>query len=138
MSMIINLALSIALVWRFEIRGLAAALSVAAIIEFVLLARNLGRRLGGLGGSVTTYSVMRTLAASLLMAEVLLLWLAFLRLAGLLDLDNKIDASIAVLGGFMIGAAVYFYASRALRSQEAEVLVDRLPIPARVRSGLRL
>ena len=40
-SMVINLVLSLVLVWPFGIKGLAAALSIATIVEFTLLIRNL-------------------------------------------------------------------------------------------------
>jgi putative peptidoglycan lipid II flippase len=47
-AMAINLVLSLVLVWPFGIKGLAAALSIATIVEFTLLIRNLEHRLGGL------------------------------------------------------------------------------------------
>jgi putative peptidoglycan lipid II flippase len=137
-SMAINLVLSLAFVWPFGIKGLAAALSIATIVEFTFLTRNLGRRIGGLDARHLAFSVSRTLMASVLMGEVLLLWLAVLRLAGILDLDRKIDATFAVLGALAIGTAVYFYASRILHSEEADTLADRLPLPAGLRSALRL
>lgn len=137
-SMVINLVLSIALVWPFGIKGLAAALSIATIVEFTFLTRNLGRRIGGLDARHLAFSVSRTLMASIVMGEVLLLWLAALRLAGILDLDRKIDAAFAVTGGVLLATAVFFYVSRLLRSDEAEVLAQRLPLPASLRSALRL
>jgi putative peptidoglycan lipid II flippase len=128
-SMIVNLLLSLALVVPFGIRGVASALSVAAIVEFVLLWRTLARRVPGLDDSIMATSLLRTGAATVLMAEVLALWLAVLHFAGMLDVDQKLDAGLAVMGGVAIGAAVYFYASRALRSQEAAVLLERAPWP---------
>jgi putative peptidoglycan lipid II flippase len=137
-SMAVNLVLSLALVKPFGIRGLAAALSVATIVEFILLLRTLGRRLDGLDAGHVVFSVTRTVMASVLMAEVLALWLAVLRLAGLLDLGRKPEAGFAVLGGLLLGSAVFFYTSRRLRIDEAEVLVERLPLPAGLRSYLRV
>ena len=133
-SMIVNLVLSVALVWPFGIKGLAAALSVATIIEFVLLARTLGRRLSGLGDRALVFSLTRTVAASVLMGEVIALWLALLAFAGLLDLGRKPDAALAVLGGMTLGTATFFVASRLLHSEEAATLARRLPLPARVRA----
>ena len=133
-SMIVNLVLSLALVWPFGIKGLAAALSVATIIEFSLLAHTLNRRLRGLGGRTLGFSLSRTIASSVLMAEVILLWLALLRLAGLLDLARKPDAALAVLGGVSLGMATFFVTSRALHSDEAATLARRLPLPARLRA----
>ena len=53
------------------------------------------------------------------------------------DLDVKVEAAFATLGGTAIGAAVFLYASRLLRSEEAETLLQRLPMPARLRSYVR-
>ena len=135
-SMTVNLVLSVILVWPFGIKGLAAALSIATIVEFTLLIRNLEQRLGGLDAGHLVFSLTRTIVSSVLMAEVILLWLALLRLAGLLDLARKPLAAFAVLGAMMVGSAAFFYTSRLLGSEEAAVLVDRLPLPDRLRSYL--
>lgn len=132
-SMAVNLLLSIVLVIPFEVNGLAVALSVATIVEFVLLLRAIDGRLSGIDIGRLADSVARTGAASLLMAEVVALWLLALRAAGLLDLSNKLDAGLGVIVGMALGAAVFFCASRALGSAEARVLVARLPLPDRLR-----
>ncbi len=133
-SMVVNLVLSVALVWQFEIRGLAAALSIATIVEFTLLIRTLARRLKGFDSAGILRSVMQTIVASVLMTEVILLWLALLRLAGFLDLARKPDAGLAVVGSVAFGMISFFYASKALRSEEALTLVRRLPLPERLRA----
>jgi putative peptidoglycan lipid II flippase len=133
-SMIVNLVLSPVLVWQFGIRGLALSLSIATVIEFVLLLRTLVRRLHGFDGAHVMRSVSSTLAGSVVMGEVLLLWLALLRFAGLLDLDIKLEAAFAVGGGTALGALAFFFATRALRSEEAQVLIERLPLPAQLRA----
>jgi putative peptidoglycan lipid II flippase len=134
-SMLVNLALALALVWRFEVNGLALALSIAAIVEFLLLLATLNRRIGGLDGTVALASLLRTAAATALMAELVALWLVALRLIGLLDLDSKLDAAIASVGGAAIGAAAFAFASRLLRSEEAAVLFERFPAPRIMRRG---
>jgi putative peptidoglycan lipid II flippase len=133
-SMIVNLALSPVLVWFFDIKGLAMSLSIATVVEFALLLRTLARRLHGFDGAHVMRSVSRTVAGSIVMGEVILLWLALLRAAGLLDLDRKPDAALAVAGGAGLGVAVFFFATRALRSEEARVLVQRLPMPTQLRT----
>jgi putative peptidoglycan lipid II flippase len=135
-SMLVNLVLSLVLVWPFGIKGLAASLSVATIVEFTLLIRNLERRLGGLDAGRLAFSLTRTIASSVLMAEVILLWLALLQMAGLLNLGRKPQAAFAVLGASVLGTVVFFYASRLLHSDEAELLVQRLPLPRRLRAYL--
>jgi putative peptidoglycan lipid II flippase len=132
-SMAVNLLLSAALVIPFGIRGLAAALSVAAIVEFALLVRTLARRLRGLDNARVLRSVARTLIATVLMAEVIALWLAALNLVGLLDLDNKLDAGLALVGGTALGGLAFLWASRVLHSEEAETLLARVQLPQGVR-----
>lgn len=134
LSMVINLVLSLILVWPFGVGGLALSLSLATIVEFALLARTLDRRLGGLDTERTVRSVVTTVVATVLMAEAIALWLALLALAGLLDLGRKPEAGLALVGGVGGGAAVFFYATRLLGSSEAETVVERLPLPARLRA----
>jgi putative peptidoglycan lipid II flippase len=132
-SMILNLGLSVALVGPFGVKGLALALSAATIVEFGLLSRTLAIRLEGIELAAVVRSLLRTIAATALMAEVIALWLAGLRFAGLLDLSAKPEAGLAVAGGLILGCAAFFYTSRYLGSEEARLLVDRLPMPARLR-----
>jgi putative peptidoglycan lipid II flippase len=129
-SMLINFVLSLVLMWLFGLRGLAAALSIAAIVEFILLFRALASRIPGILGGELTYSVSRIVPGSIIMAEVVLLWLAALHFAGALDLASKFDAGLAVGGGVVIGAVAYFITTRALRSEEADTLARRLPFAA--------
>lgn len=136
LAMVINFMLSLLFVLPFGINGLAAALSIAAIIEFALLWRALSDRLHGLDGGSIVYSLVRVVASTILMAQVIALWLVLLVLAGLFDLESKFDAGLALTGGIILGAAVYFYATRLLRTEEAEVLVERMPLPVRVRALL--
>jgi putative peptidoglycan lipid II flippase len=132
-SMCVNFLLSLALVWHFGIAGLAFALSAATIVEFILLVRTLDRRVHGIAGTAVLQSIARTGIATLLMAEVLALWLAVLELAGMLDLASKASAGFAVCGGILLGATVYYVTSRLLRSDEADILAERLPMPAALR-----
>ncbi len=132
-SMAVNLVLSIILVIPFGVNGLAVALSIATIVEFGLLLRAISGRLMGIDAGRLVFSLTRTVAATLLMAEVVALWLVALRWAGLLDLESKPEAGLALAGGLALGGAVFFYTTRLLRSDEARVLVERLPLPARLR-----
>ena len=133
LSMLINLVLSVALVWPFGVKGLAASLSVATIVEFGLLARTLGRRLRDSDHARTVRSVMRCLAATVLMAEAMALWLGLLELAGLLDLSRKPEAALAVIGGVVLGSVSYVSATRLLGSEEMQLIAERLPLPSSLR-----
>ena len=128
-AMILNLLLSLVLVVPFGINGLAFALSAAAIMEFALLWRALAARMGGFDTGDLATSAGRTVLATVVMAEVVAVYLAMLRLGGMLDLGNKSDAALAVIGGCLVGGTAFFVTSRVLQSREADVLVQRLPMP---------
>jgi hypothetical protein len=64
------------------------------------------------------------------------LWLAALKLAGALDLGSKVDTGFAVVGGTLLGGVTFYLTTRALRSNEAAMLAERLPIPAGLRRAL--
>jgi hypothetical protein len=55
---------------------------------------------------------------------------------GLLDLSNKFYAAVAVIFGVPLGMGAFYITTRLLRSDEADVLARRLPIPRRVRAYL--
>jgi putative peptidoglycan lipid II flippase len=126
-SMALNLILCLILVRPFEVNGLAIALSVATIVEFGLLFRALDVRMMGIDSGRLVNSLLRTGASTLLMAEVVGLWLVCLRGAGLLDFSSKLESGAAAIVGVVLGGATYFYTSRLLRSDEARVLAERLP-----------
>ncbi len=135
-SMVINFTLSLLFVIPFGVNGLAVSLSIATIVEFALLWRALAARLHGLDGGRIAYSVVRTIAATVVMAEVIALWLSGLQLTGALDLSRKADGGLALTGGILLGAAAFFCTTRLLHSEEADVLVARLPLPSSLRTLL--
>jgi len=127
-AMLLNVALCAALVAPFGIAGLAAAASVAAVVEFALLLRALRRRLGrphtrlqdaaGLGGSV-----LRTAAATVVMAQVVVLLMILLRAAGASPHD-LLGALALVLFGGAGGLLAFLAAAALLRSAEYRVVAD--------------
>jgi putative peptidoglycan lipid II flippase len=129
-SLVVNLALCAALVGPLEVRGLALALSVATIVEALLLAWALRGRIEGVDVIGIARSVGRTVVASALMAEVIGLYLLLLDQAGHLD-ASTLDAFLALAGSAALGGAVFLAAARALRSEEAETLLSHLPKPPR-------
>lgn len=133
LSMGLNLVFAVALVRPFEVRGLALAVTLATAIECGLLFRALHRRLeSGLDLGRLVYSGLRTLAAAVLMAEVVGLYLVGLKMAGLLDSDSFLDAALALGGGAALGVVVYFGAAARLKSPEVEALVERMPVLGRL------
>ncbi len=126
-SLVANLVLSAILVGPLEVRGLALAVSLATILEAGLLFGTLRSRLAGLDVRSLGRSVGRTLVAAVLMAEVIGVYLIFLHQAGHLDTNRALDAFLALAGGGLLGGLVFLGAARALRSEEAETLLARLP-----------
>ena len=125
LTMLLNVALCAALVWPFGIRGLAAAASVAALTECVLLWLALQARLGGLDRRQMQRSLVRTVVASAVMGEVALLLLLLLRAAGADDATFGGALLISATAG-VGGLATFVAAASALRSEEYRAIVGRL------------
>ncbi|MCH7511601.1 MAG: murein biosynthesis integral membrane protein MurJ [Chloroflexi bacterium] len=126
-ALVANLILSAVLVGPLEVRGLALAVSLAAILNAALLFWTLRTRLEGLDLAALGRSVGRTLLASVVMAEVMGFYLVLLHQAGHLDTGRWLDAFLALAGGGLLGAFIFLAASRALRSEEVETLLRRVP-----------
>jgi putative peptidoglycan lipid II flippase len=84
-AMLLNLALSAALVAPFGLRGLAGAASLTAFVEFGLLLWVLSTRLGGLERRALTRTVVSTLAATAALTAVMVAALLALSAAGVRD-----------------------------------------------------
>ncbi|MSQ41766.1 MAG: murein biosynthesis integral membrane protein MurJ [Dehalococcoidia bacterium] len=125
LSMVVNVVLCALLVAPLGVRGLAAAASLSAVLEFALLLRALQHRLGGLDAPGLRRSAVRTLAATVLMAEALVLLLMLLAVAGVDD-GAAAGALIYCVAGVAVGGATYTLAALALRSEEARLLARRL------------
>jgi putative peptidoglycan lipid II flippase len=126
-SLVTNLILSAILVGPLGVRGLALSVSLATLLEAALLFWTLRGRLEGLDLPAIGWSVGRTALATVLMAEAIGLYLVLLHQAGHFDFSSTIDAFLALAGGGLLGGAVFAGAARALRSEEAELMLRRLP-----------
>ena len=126
-SLVTNLILSAIFVGPFEVRGLALAVSLATILNAALLFWALRSRLEGLDLSALRRSLGRTLLAAIVMAEVVGFYLILLHQADLLDTGRMRDAFLALAGGGLLGGAIFLAAARALRSEEVETLLRRVP-----------
>lgn len=121
-SMLINVVLAAVLVGPFEIEGLAAALSVATIVEALGLFIVLNRRLeNGLWDRTMATSVYRIVLASALMAQAVGIMLLVLDDGG--DFGRR--SFFALAAGTIVGAVVYHGAALILRIEEAEMLTLR-------------
>jgi hypothetical protein len=65
--------------------------------------------------------------STVLMAEVVGCYLILLHQVGHLDVHSTVDAFLALAGGTIIGAGTYLACARALRIEEAETLLRRVP-----------
>jgi putative peptidoglycan lipid II flippase len=127
LSMVANLILSAILVWPFEVSGLALAVSLATLGEAVLLLVTLRARIEGLDIGTIRESFVWTGVATVLMAEVIGCYLLVLHVSGHLDVSNTSDALLALVGSALLGGVTYFAIARALRIEEADALLRRLP-----------
>ncbi|MGE0228958.1 MAG: murein biosynthesis integral membrane protein MurJ [Dehalococcoidia bacterium] len=125
LSVLVNVALCAAFVSPFGLRGLAAATSIAATVEFLLLVAVLERRLGGLRQRRVGGSVLRTLAATIVMSEVIVLLTLLIRAAGV-DAHSFLGALLLTAGVGGAGLFAFAYACTLVRSEEYRELTARL------------
>ena len=120
-SMLLNVILSAVLVGSMELKGLALALSVSAIAEFVLLTLLLNGRLNRqLLSRMVWWSTVKTMVAALIMGQ--LVWLLIEVLVGLdVARDSWIVLALCVSGG----GVVYLALSLIMKQGEAEALFQR-------------
>jgi peptidoglycan biosynthesis protein MviN/MurJ (putative lipid II flippase) len=114
-------------VFPLEVRGLALAMSLASSVEFFLLFRALSRRMGGLEEGHVIYSVTRIAGATLLMVEVVSLFMVLMHASGHLNTGQLSDAFASLAGGSLLGAGAYFLVAYLLRSDELSTLLRRIP-----------
>lgn len=130
LATILNAALCAALIGPFGVRGLAAAASIAAILEFLLVARLLSQRLGGLSPVARRWtrsvrgSLWRTVAATVVMVEVVVLMRLLLAAAGA-DSESTAGALVVLALAGLAGLLSYLAVALLLRSEEAGRLVGR-------------
>jgi putative peptidoglycan lipid II flippase len=126
-SLVTNVILSAILVGPFGVKGLALSVSLATLLEAGLLFSTLRGRLEGLDVASIGRSLAETALATVLMAEAIGLYLVLLHEVGRFDFSRTGDAFLALAGGALLGGAVFAWVSRTLRSEEAELLLRRLP-----------
>ncbi len=130
-ALAVNLVLSAALVAPLEVSGLTLGVSLATIANASLLFWRLNERLGGLDLRRLAEALGRTLLAVVLMAEVLGFYLILLHEADRLNTGRLLDAFLALAGGGLLGSAIFLAVARALRLEEVETLLRRVPWPNR-------
>jgi putative peptidoglycan lipid II flippase len=125
LAMVLNVALSAAMVGPFGIRGLAAAGSLAACVECAGLWLALQRRLGGLGRRPVLRSTAQTVVASIVMVQVMVVAIVLLRAAGL-ESRGTLEALVTTLVAGTAGVAAFAAVAGQLRSEEYRLIAARL------------
>jgi putative peptidoglycan lipid II flippase len=115
------------------IQGLALATTVAATLHMVAMIAVLSKRLNGFELGKLTVSIGKTMLASGVAAAAC--WAAKWAVAGAFpSAPIKIQAAVALIAGFGVGAVVYVVAARLLRAEElgqaiAMLRRRRAPVP---------
>jgi putative peptidoglycan lipid II flippase len=122
-SIAVNYVMNSLLVQRFGHVGLAFSTSAVALVNFLLLALLMRRRIRRLEGRRLGNTVARIVAASLPMAATA--WLAS-ELTGILPLDGLALHLIQVAGSIGLAALVFYFACRLLRVEELDEAVKAL------------
>ena len=117
-AMGLHVALNVALMWRFEVAGLAFSTAASAWFQAVVLFVLLRREVGPLGGRTLASSFLYGSAAGLVMGAVCW-WMSF----RLLDGQALV---LRVAGPIAAGAAFYFLLSKLLRVKEYDILLNTL------------
>jgi len=124
LAMLLNVVLSALLVGPLGLRGLAGAASLAAIVEVTWLGMLLRRRLRGFGPLGIWRSVSRTLIASALMAEVVVVARLVIAAAG--PGETTAGGALAIVAGATgAGLVAYLVASWVLNRDQVEALLGR-------------
>ena len=121
LALILNVAFSAALAPVLEERGLSLALTLATVVEASILYWMLSRRMRGLEGRRTARSLAKTLMGTVLLTEVVGVFTFGLDLS-----QPGPGAFFAVLLATVAGGAAFVIVTRALRSEETMVLLQRL------------
>jgi putative peptidoglycan lipid II flippase len=134
-AMLVNIVGCLVLRGPLQIAGIALASSIAGLFSAVVLLVLIRRRLGGIGGSELTASVLRVGVASALMAAVLIPGAGVWAPAA----ARGLAAAAGLAGLLALGMAVYFGALWALRAPELAELaaVARRQPPANLAGSTR-
>ncbi len=133
-----SLGLSLALVGRLGLSGIALSISLSTIMTYALAILTLKHRLPALKIRPLGETVLKASVAAGWMAGLLLgLWALLVGAFHTLDAAPAMGSLIAVLGGGVVGGSAYGLAAVALRMEEALALVQVVSQWVRLRSLAR-
>ena len=125
-AMLINLVLSALLVDSLELQGLALALSIATVFEFVLLFIGLRQRIPTLMEDHLLGGLWRMAVATGVMAIAVAACAVLLVEGAGLDPDRTFDALVSLIAGAVTGTLTYFGAAQVLGLDEPAILLRRI------------
>ena len=123
-SIAATVVLYFVLMGPFQHAGLALATSMGSVMNFIVLAWMLRRRIGGIGGRTLAASGVKILVSGILAG--VLAWLVTSRIESAIGLRSVAERLIVVGAGLVVGTFAYFIAARALRVRELEAIVSRV------------
>ena len=123
--MALNVAFAALLVQPFGIAGLAAAASLASLVEFLLLLRLLDVRVGGLDRIPLRRSIGSTAIASIVMAQVVIIVRLLLGAAGL-DEGSTLGSLLLLLIAGALGGLAFLGVSAGLNRDDYQLVWRRL------------
>ena len=122
-SIAVNYGMNSLLVARFGHVGLAASTSAVALVNFLLLALFMRRKLTRLGGRELLHKVLRIVAASVVMSVVA--WIASNEIEGL-PLSRLPLRFIQVVGAMSLAALSFYGACKLLKIPELDEAVNAI------------
>ncbi|MDA0351385.1 MAG: murein biosynthesis integral membrane protein MurJ [Chloroflexi bacterium] len=117
MAMVLNVVLALILVRPFELRGLAAAASITAILEFLVLTSLLRGRIGGFDRRGLGDFSARLALATVAMVQVMVLMRLLLGALGI-DISGALGATFLVLTAGLLGVLTFGAAAITLLGDE--------------------
>ncbi len=121
-SVALNLALNLTLVWPLAEQGLAVATAISAAVQVVLLAVVFSRRAGRLSWTALTHSLVRGSISALVMSAAVLA----VTLLAPIDADASRTRQALSLGcEIAAGVVAYLSAAATLRMPELKLLLGR-------------
>ncbi len=116
----VNLALNLTLVWPLAESGLALSTALTAMVQVGLLVYLLKRRVGSLGFSRITMSLIKTISAASVMAGVCMLLTSVLSVPGGGTLARRAAAALVPT---VLGAGVYVLLAWLFKMQELKYIL---------------
>ncbi|MCK5784206.1 MAG: polysaccharide biosynthesis C-terminal domain-containing protein, partial [Desulfobacterales bacterium] len=121
-SVFANIVLCLTLMKPLAHAGLALAASISSMLNFILLAMALRKKLGPLGGKKIIESISKSVVCSLVMGASLQI---FINLNAAADTPSVFSRLWVVFAGILFGICVYALTAYSLKSRE---LIDIMKI----------